>query len=316
MGTPSGVGCERSWRAVCIARAPVGACSRAVADVVLYHIWPSLCSQHVRLALAEKGVVHQSRIVNIGPVMENYEPWYVRMNPAAVVPTLVHGERVVTDSARIVRYVDEAFDGPPLTPADAEARQRMEDLLDRVDRIPFRTLSYAQPSPWRTKLFSSMVGLRERRLRRFAAKHPDLREAYEAKIEDVVRWRAHIVEPEAIEAARAEVDRMLDETEALLADGRTYLVGESYTLADVLWTVGLARLAAIGRRAWLHDGSHPHLVRYYERMRGRPSFEEACIWERLEPRQIAAIVLPFLLPRLAVAAAVVGLVTWLAVWIG
>jgi tetrachloro-p-hydroquinone reductive dehalogenase len=47
--------------------------------VELFHFPPSLCSQKVRLALAEKGVVYDARLVNIGPVLENYEPWYARI---------------------------------------------------------------------------------------------------------------------------------------------------------------------------------------------------------------------------------------------
>lgn len=282
-------------------------------DVTLYHIWPSLCSQHVRLALAEKGVAYEGQIVNIGPPMENYEPWYVRMNPRAVVPTLKHGERVVTDSAHIVRYVDESFAGPPLTPTDSEARQKMERLIDLMEGLPFRTLSYAQPSAWRRKAAHAMVGTRERKLRRLAAKHADLRQAYEAKIADVKRWREDLIEPAAVEAGRGELSRVLDEAEALLADGRSFLVGDAYTLADVFWTVGLARLHIMKSLGGLDQSEHPQLVRYYQRVRARPSFEASSVWDRVQPMQIARIILPYVLPRLLVAATLVAAVVWLVI---
>src|SRR5690606_35009157 len=115
----------------------------AMDDVTLYHALPSLCSQKVRLALAEKGVAYRAREVDIGPSMENYEPWYVRLNPRGVVPTLQHGDRVVTDSARILRYIDANFPGPALLPAEIEARAVAEALLDRQDRLRLRELSYA-----------------------------------------------------------------------------------------------------------------------------------------------------------------------------
>ena len=41
--------------------------------VVPYHFPPSLCSQNVRLTLYEKGVEYTSKLVNVGPPMENYE---------------------------------------------------------------------------------------------------------------------------------------------------------------------------------------------------------------------------------------------------
>ncbi|MGB1278187.1 MAG: glutathione S-transferase family protein, partial [Nannocystaceae bacterium] len=82
--------------------------------VKLYHYPLSLCSQQVRLALAEKGVAYTSQVVDIGRACENYRPWYMRLNPKGVVPTLVHDGECFTGSARIVAYIDEHFPGPQL----------------------------------------------------------------------------------------------------------------------------------------------------------------------------------------------------------
>ena len=55
----------------------------------LYHYWSSVCSQKVRMCLAEKGLEWESRHVDIF-AFENYEPAYTKLNPKAVVPTLDH----------------------------------------------------------------------------------------------------------------------------------------------------------------------------------------------------------------------------------
>ena len=91
-------------------------------EVILYHIPPSFYSQVARLALAEKGVKYTSRFV----AMDMYAPWYMRLNPAGTVPMIVHDGHPVPDSIAIARYVDANFAGPPLIPADEEARAGME----------------------------------------------------------------------------------------------------------------------------------------------------------------------------------------------
>ena len=50
----------------------------------LYHYWSSVCSQKVRMCLAEKGLDWESRHVDIF-AFENYEPAYTTLNPKAVV---------------------------------------------------------------------------------------------------------------------------------------------------------------------------------------------------------------------------------------
>ena len=54
-----------------------------------------------RLALLEKGVSVERRQIDIMETNEQFEPWYVALNPKAVVPTLVLGADVVTDTIRM-----------------------------------------------------------------------------------------------------------------------------------------------------------------------------------------------------------------------
>src|SRR5258708_3410552 len=96
----------------------------------LYHFPPSPYSLRARLALEEKGVTWESRVIDIIARRENYAPWYVRLHPGCVVPLLVDGAHVIAESDAIVAFVDDHYDGPKLVPADDAARDTMRAWVD------------------------------------------------------------------------------------------------------------------------------------------------------------------------------------------
>jgi len=110
----------------------------------LYHGRTSVCSVKARLALAEKGIDFASRLLTLRG--DQFEPGYLKLNPNAVVPTLVHDGNVVIESTVVMHYADEAFPGPPLTPADPVARTQMrmfEKLMDEYVHFSCMTLTFA-----------------------------------------------------------------------------------------------------------------------------------------------------------------------------
>ncbi len=246
----------------------------------LYHFPGSLCSQKVRLALAEKQVAYDVQIVEIELKMENYEPWYVELNPRAVVPTLVHGDQPITDSSNIIRYIDETFDGPGLLPSDTLARSRVESWIAAQDHLGLRELSYHS--------FAGVLGFvlrrismprRVTRLERLKRKHQALAPLYESKLEDIRDWRAAIGSDAHIDEIRRHLEQVLDEAESQLQCSK-YLAADEYSLADIAWTCVLARLSMLdlAKTLW-GEGKRPQLAAYYESLRKRPSFVSAQIWE-------------------------------------
>ena len=75
--------------------------------LILHHFNNSVCSEKVRMVLNEKSLGWESREVDLFKG-EQFRPEYLKLNPKAVVHTLVHGDRVLTESTLIAEYLDEA----------------------------------------------------------------------------------------------------------------------------------------------------------------------------------------------------------------
>lgn len=98
-------------------------------DLVLYGYWRSSAAYRVRIALALKGLAWDSRPVHlVRDGGEQHRPEYRALNPQERVPTLLDGERTLTQSLAIVEYLDETHPEPPLLPAEPLARARVRAL--------------------------------------------------------------------------------------------------------------------------------------------------------------------------------------------
>ena len=100
--------------------------------LALYHNDMSSCSQKVRLVLAEKGLDWENRHLNLR-AGEHQKDWYIKLNPRAVVPTLIDGDIAVPESNVINEYLDERFPDPPLKPSDPFGRAGMRLWTKQLD---------------------------------------------------------------------------------------------------------------------------------------------------------------------------------------
>ena len=243
----------------------------ALRKVTLYHFPTSLSSQQVRLALAEKGVVWEDRVVNIGPAHEQYEPWYAKLNPKLVVPTLEVEGTIVNDTVDIIRFIDQAFPGPSLLPRDPAQREEVLEWVGRQDRFPLRELSFSRAKGLVRWFERWTLDQRRKRLRKLQKKHPELRELYLGKLEQLEQFAAAVKDRALGDQLINEVEDLLDEFEERLQD-RDWLAGDEYTLADLVWTVTLARLDHIGFGRSLGERRRPRVADWYRRLRERASW--------------------------------------------
>lgn len=103
------------------------------AALTLHTYWRSSAAYRVRIALHLKGLAFDSVPVHlVQGGGEQRMPAFAARNPQRLVPTLQHGEAVLTQSLAIIEYLDETFPGVPLLPRDALSRQRARALAQLV----------------------------------------------------------------------------------------------------------------------------------------------------------------------------------------
>ena len=96
-----------------------------------YTYGESLCSQKVRVALAEKQlpyVSHHIYICDVAQNCQNLSPDYLKINPKGIVPTLVHNGESHFDAHRIIKYLDQTFPdhGEKIWPSDPKEAEFAE----------------------------------------------------------------------------------------------------------------------------------------------------------------------------------------------
>lgn len=96
--------------------------------LTLHDYFRSGASHRVRIALHLKGLSF-TQVSHHLRRNEQRAADYLRLNPQGLVPTLVDGDTVLTQSLAIMEYLDEAFpDAPPLLPRDVRGRARVRAL--------------------------------------------------------------------------------------------------------------------------------------------------------------------------------------------
>jgi maleylpyruvate isomerase len=95
--------------------------------VELYNFFRSGTSHRVRIALNLKGLSYRYRAVDL-PTEQHLAADYRNLNPQGLVPALVEGDRVLTQSPAILEWLEERHPLPPLLPSSADERARVRAL--------------------------------------------------------------------------------------------------------------------------------------------------------------------------------------------
>lgn len=232
--------------------------------IVLYHALHSTCSQKVRICLYEKDLPWESRLVALDR-NEHLTEQYLRLNPNGVVPTLVHDGEPIVDSSVICEYLDERFPAPSLVPADPVRRAGMRAWMRYLEEVP--TAAVRVPS-FNGAFLYRFEGMDAER---FAREHADVRPVRKHFYR---RMGPAGFSAADVEASVEQLTATLDRMEAALSRG-PWLLGESYSLADIVVAPLVDRMADLGLDELWRGGRRPGVAGWRARMLERPAFQRA-----------------------------------------
>ena len=106
---------------------------------VVYGADYSVYVRIVRLVLEEKGIDYELVPVDIFAA-DGIPAWYFEHHPFGRIPAFEHEGFRLHETGAIARYVDEAFAGPALLPAEARARARMNQITGMLGAYAYRAM--------------------------------------------------------------------------------------------------------------------------------------------------------------------------------
>ena len=197
----------------------------------LYHLWLSPFCRKVRIVLQEKGVPFEMKAEDLW----RRRPEYLALNPACEVPVLVLDDgKTIADSTAICEYLEETQPEPALIPGSAGDRAEIRRLVAWFDR------------KFNLEVTRNLVG--EKIMKRFLKRgEPDTR---------------------AIRAGKQNIHIHLEYI-AWLTERRTWLAGDTLSLADIAAAAHLSALDYLGDVPW---AEHEAAKDWYARIKSRPSF--------------------------------------------
>ena len=253
---------------------------------VLYHNNFSLCSRKVRLCLEEIGLDYRSEHIDLIETgkYEVASKKFLKINPGATVPVLLHKGRPIYESHEQIYYLVEHTDNKNILPSSENDKENMDYWVKKSSLIgnPLTNQNqYAGNSvaPLTFPLFVAMmryvsfkeifIGLRthpmkERVIGFFIFK------TFGMKV-----FNSLFPFSKLLKSSFLNLNKHLDDLEKHLEDKNSlWIVGEEFTLADISWAVILHRFHECGWGGLLL-ADKPLIKKYYFNLLDKESFKIA-----------------------------------------
>ena len=203
-----------------------------MSSINVYGIPGSPFLRSVEIGLKEKGADYQLHSMAPG---EHKQPEHLARHPFGRIPAFDHDGFAVYETQAILRYLDDVFPNPPLTPGNPEQRARMNQVIGIIEWYFFPKA--AAPIGFNRIIGPKLLGV----------------PADEQAIAD------------AMPMARTCADVL----NGIIGD-KPYLAGDSMSIADIMLAAQLDLLCETPEGRELISGTR--LEGWLQRMLARPSF--------------------------------------------
>lgn len=252
----------------------------------------SICSKKLRICMEELGLPHASHHIELIETShyENLSREFLKVNPGFTVPVLLHEGHPVYESHEQIVYAAEhaGAKGAELLGATPAQRAEVARWVDfgaiKGDPMVGGEARAGNSAPGLTiPIFATMLPyIPWWRLAEGVLFHGDRRRPI---LFSILKLRGiHKLPPPALAAIRRARGHMLthlDTLEETLSDGRDWVCGQTFTLADVNWMAIFARIDEVDwTELFLGPGKRPTVGAYCERLKKRPSYEAALRTQR------------------------------------
>ncbi|XP_013777316.1 ganglioside-induced differentiation-associated protein 1-like [Limulus polyphemus] len=260
----------------------------------LYCWYSSFYSRKVLFALHEKCLNFKSIIVDLSKI-EQYQPWYLRLNPRGEVPTLKDGVKIIPDSGRILDYLEDNFSNgntPRLMPEKGtEEIQHVKKMRDLLVVVPIPLITFGclyHPdlttdmkisSCERKKRLSFMSNI-SNNLDQLMEKYPEFKEVYEEKKQRLQTFLSEFQDGNKVKTALDNLEVTLDIVEQELAShtgdkSSWWLCWQNFAIPDIILTLILQRLSDLGlSNRYLIKDKRPHLSQYFKQVQEREAYKK------------------------------------------
>jgi glutathione S-transferase len=233
----------------------------------LYHNDMSTCAQKVRLTLAEKELSWKSHHMDLRKG-DTRTPEYKKLNPSAVVPTLIDDGKIICESTVIMEYLDDAYPEPRVRPKDPVNRARVRAWIKQLDE----GLHAAVGTISGTVAFrhQMMTGRTEEEVIAFINLIPDP-ERRERSIDTTFNG----IESHYFKPAIKRWEKLFADIEAALQEN-LWLAGNTYSLADIAYAPYITRMDHLQFMGLFEN--RPKTLVWYDQIKARPNYSGISDW--------------------------------------